>query len=131
MSDFGAVPTAILTAIGNAITLGGSRDGFISYDKIGAGNYPYAMVYNPIKAIERGQFQHGVETTANPVLVVWSNTAIATINAAVVLIEAEIASDPTLGSVVEDAWVATVARDEGIDSEHTAAAFLIETRVNV
>lgn len=131
MSNFGAVPTAILTAIGNAVTLGGSRDGFISYSKIPPDQFPFAMVYNPSKEHERGEFQHGVETTANPVLVVWHGATIATVNAGIVAIEAQIKSDPTLSSVVEDAWVSLAGRDEGLDSEFTAAVLVIDTRMSV
>jgi len=127
VSNFGDVPAAILKVIDNAITLGGSRDGFISYAKIPPGEFPYAMIYDPVKEIDRGEFQHGVETTANPVLVVWFDETIDNVNKAVGLIEAEIASDPTLDGVVEDAWVAVVGRDEGLDSKHTAAVFQINT----
>ena len=131
MSDFGEVPTAILAAIDSAITLKGSRDGFMLYSKIPPDDFPYAMVYDPVKEIDRGEFQHGEERTSNPVVVVWKNETIANVNAAVVLIEAEIASDPTLGGVVEDAWIGLVGRDESIDSPFTAAVFQIETKGTV
>jgi len=131
MSNFGAVPTAILSAINTAVTLGGSRDGFINYTKIPADQFPFAMVYNPTKEIDRGEFRHGVETTANPVIVVWHDDDVATVNAGIVAIEAQIASDPTLGSVVEDAWVAVAGRDEGLDSPYSAAVLQINTRMNV
>jgi hypothetical protein len=131
VSDFGDVPAAILTAVGNAITLGGSRDGFIAFEKITPEEFPFAMVYDPIKEIDRGEFQHGEETTANPLLVVYSGATIATINADMVLIEAGIASDPTLGGVVEDAWVAVAGRDESLDTDYTVAVFQIDTRGSV
>jgi hypothetical protein len=131
VSDFGDVPAAILTAIDSAISLGGSSDGFMPYDKIPDDQFPYAMVYNPQKLLERGEFRHSSETTANPTIVVWKNVAMSTVNAAVVLIEAEIASDPTLGGVVEDAWVSLVGRDEADDANFTAAVFQIDTRGSV
>lgn len=130
MSDFGDVATAILAAVDGAITLGGSRDGAISYSKIPTGSFPYAMVYNPLKQIERGEFQHGTETTATPLIVVWYEATMATVNDAVVLIEAAL-DGSTLGGIVEDTWVSVVGRDEGVDSPHTAAVFQIETRGSI
>lgn len=127
MSDFGAVATAILSAVGSAITLGGSSDGALSYGKIPADQFPFAMVYNPIKKITRRPFRHGLEETATPLTVVWRDETIANVNAAVVLIEAQIASDPTLGGVVEDAWISIVGRDDGLDTEYTAAVFQVDT----
>jgi hypothetical protein len=131
VSSFGDVPTAILEAVGNAITLGGSRDGFQRYEDIPPDQFPFAMIFNPIKEQARGDFQHGEETTINPLLVVYSGATIATINADMVLIEAEIISDPTLGGEVEDAWVATAGRDESLDSDFTVAVFQIDTRGSV
>ena len=130
MSDFGDVPAAILSAIDGAITLGGSRDGFIGYEHIPAGAYPYAMTYGPVKEIDRGEFQHGVETTATNVVVVWNGDTLATVNAAMVLIEAAL-NGSTLGSIVEDTWVAVAGRDESLESPLIAAVFQINTRVNV
>ena len=130
MSDFGDVPTAILSAIDGAVTLGGNRDGFIAYSKIPADQFPYAMVFNPTKEHVRGEHQHGLETTANPVLVVFHNETIANVNDQAILIEAAL-NRSTLGGKVEDTWVALVGRDEGLDSEFTALVFSIETRVYV
>lgn len=131
MSSFGAVPAAILAAVGASITLGGSRDGFQAYPKIPAGSFPYAMVHSPVKQLERGDFRHGVETTATPLIVVWHAETITNVNAAIALIEAGIQADPTLGGVVEDAWVSVVGREETVDSVFTAAIMQIDTLANV
>ena len=131
MSDFGAVPTEILSAVGGAITLGGSRDGFISYTKIPPGEFPFAMIYNPVKEIERRPHQHGEERTSNPLVVVWANTAIADVNTAIALIEAALDGSTLGAAAVEDTWVAAVGRDEGLESPYTAAVFQIDTKGSV
>ena len=131
MSDFGAVPAAILSALNNALSLNGSQDGAINYEQIPADEFPFAMIYDPVKTQERGDFQGGVERTANPIIVVWSDAAIADVNAAVVLVEAELASDPTLGGLVEDCWVSVVGRDESVESDLVAAVFQIDTKGTV
>jgi hypothetical protein len=131
MSDFGAVPAAILVVVDGAITLGGSRDGFISYERIGPDEFPYAMIHSPVKERDRsGILQHGVETTANVLVVVWKSQTIATVNADVVTIEAALNAS-TLSGIVEDTWCAAIGRDEGLDSEHTAAIFQVNTRGSV
>jgi len=130
VSDFGDAPTAILAAVGGAVTLGGSNEGFVTFDKIAPGDFPYAMTYEPAKSQDRGDFQHGTETTTTPLLVVWADETIANVNADIVLIEAAL-NGSTLSSIVEDTWVASVTRYESLDSERIAADFRIETRGTV
>lgn len=130
MSNFGAVPIAILAAVDGAITLGGYRDGFVSYAKIAPDEFPYAMTHSPQKELERGEFQHGTETTATPLVVVWHDETIANVNDAMVTIEAAL-NGSTLGGIVEDTWVALAGRDESIDSLHIAAVFQVNTRGTV
>lgn len=132
MSDFGAVPAGILTVVAGAITLGGNRDGFIHYAKIPADQFPFAMIHSPVKQLERGEFEHGIETTANVLVVVWKAAAIATVNTDIALIEAAL-DGSTLGTpaIVEDTWVSVVGREESVESDFTSGVFNVETRVAV
>jgi hypothetical protein len=130
VSDFGAVAIAILSAVDGAITLGGNRDGFLSFDKIAPDEFPYAMTYEPSKTQDRGEFQHGTENITTPLIVVWTGATIAVVNADIVLIEAAL-DGSTLGGIVEDTWVGEVTRYESEDSTRTAADFRIVTRGSV
>jgi len=130
VSDFGAVPAAILSVVDGAYSLGGYRDGFILYDEIPPDEFPYAMIHSPVKERERDDFQHGAETTANVMLVVFRNETIANVNAAVVTIEAAL-DGSTLSGIVEDTWCSAIGRDEGLDSNFTAAVFQVNTRGSV
>ena len=56
---------------------------------------------------------------------------IANVNTGIAAIEAAIVADPTLSGAVEDAWVAAVGRDEGLESQYTAAVFQIDTMGSV
>ena len=131
MSDFGDVPAAILAVVNGAVTLGGYRDGFIAYTKLAPDQFPYAMVHSPVKKLDRGEFQHGVETTSNQLWVVWKDTAIADVNDQVILIEAALDGSTLTVNIVEDTWVSEVTRQQSVDSDFTGAIFTVETRVNV
>jgi hypothetical protein len=130
VSNFGAVPAAILSTVNGAITLGDYQEGAISPDRIGESQYPFAMTYNPVQRHTRRPHKHSEETCITPMVIIWDASTVAQVNTAINSVKSAL-DGSTLEGIVEDTWITEIVRYESPDSDRIAVDFEIETKGSV
>lgn len=128
MSQITDIVTALVADVTAALTSYNSVDSvYTAADDIREGEMPKAMVFNPGLEVERLPYRQVSEITTLGIALVRKHGEAAEIRTDVEAIIAQIESDTTLGSKVDDSLVDAIEIDE-TRSDHTFAVLTVQAR---
>lgn len=109
---------------------GSPYEGFLSLEQVSPSDYPFALVYNPVVTIDRGDERQSVETTAFSVILLRKKSEHLQLRQDVSDLIDAVSQSNGFADVVLDAWVSTADFDEASD-RWSAVGVIVSTTEEV